>query len=102
MRLTELEPVLLDIHPTEEGYQRFSFLCPSCRMLRETIAIWHRRHAELKLPEGGSIRVWEATQGPHRDWDTLSLMPSVDLGAHKRGEGTCPGWHGFITDGEVK
>lgn len=97
MRLTELAPHMIDHRPNEHGFQRFSFLCPSCRKLRETLAIWSRRFADVNA-DGEMVRVWEATQGPGQDWDTLSLTPSVNLHPHR----TCPGWHGYITDGEVR
>lgn len=70
MRLTDLEPVMMDLHPNEHGFQRFRFLCPGCRKLRETIAIWSRRYAEITV-DGSMVRVWQAEQGPRQDWDTL-------------------------------
>lgn len=106
MRLTELEPILEDLSPNARGYQCFSFLCPTCRKLRLRHAIWSKPHGDLEWTnERGnksSERVWQATQGPHRDWDTLSLSPSLNTPPHKRGDGQCPGWHGHIIDGEVK
>lgn len=105
MRLTELEPHMEDWQPNERGYQCFTFLCPACRKLRLRQAIWPKPHGEVRWKDNDGNdcleRVWHATQGPDRDWDTLSLSPSIDTAPHKRGTGTCPGWHGFITNGEV-
>ena len=106
MKLTELEPFLEDHQPNERGYQCFTFLCPTCRKLRQRVAIWSRPHGEVRWIGSAGIecmeRVWNATQGPYRDWDTLSLSPSLDMPAHKRGDGQCPGWHGYITAGEIR
>ena len=106
MRLTDLEPAMVDRTPNERGYQRFTFLCPTCRQLRLQHAIWSKPHGEVTWTDAQGNkcfeRVWSATQGPHRDWDTLSLTPSLDTPAHKRGDGQCPGWHGHIIDGEVR
>lgn len=105
MRLTELEPIMEDWTPNERGYQNFTFLCPTCRKLRLRFAIWSRPCGEVRWTNASGTesldRVWSATQGPHRDWDTLSLSPSLNTAAHKRGEGECPGWHGHIINGEV-
>jgi hypothetical protein len=105
MRLTELEPIMEDHAPNERGYQCFTFLCPTCRHLRLRHAIWSGPAGDVKwtAPDGTERveRVWQATQGPYRDWDTLSLTPSLNTPPHKRGDGECPGWHGFIQNGEV-
>lgn len=105
MRLTELEPNMEEWTPNARGYQCFTFLCPTCRSLRMRTAIWSGPCSDVHwTDEHGNKcmeRVWQAAQGPHRDWDTLSLSPSIDAPAHKRGDGHCPGWHGFITNGEV-
>lgn len=106
MKLTDLDPIMEDWSPNERGYQRFSFLCPTCRKLRLQHAIWSKPHGDVKWTDASGNpcfeRVWQATQGPHRDWDTLSLTPSLDTPAHRRGDGQCPGWHGFITNGEIR
>jgi hypothetical protein len=105
-RLTELEPIMEDWSPNERGYQRFTFLCPSCRKLRVRHAIWSGPCGDVRWKDASGLdcheRVWSATQGPHKDWDSLSLSPSLDMPAHKISSGgECPGWHGHIINGEA-
>jgi len=108
MKIADFEPVMEDREPNERGYQCLTFLCPACRRLRVQVAIWARPHGEVRWTDADGNacfeRVWNAMQGPHRDWDTLSLSPSLDMAAHKLsgGRDDCPGWHGFIADGEVQ
>lgn len=87
--------------PNEHGFQYLRFLCPVCRKHVDLIGIWARPSGEVKwTAEYGpaSQRVWQATQGPNRDWATLSITPSIDIAPHNE----CAGWHGFITNGEAK
>lgn len=106
MRLTELDPVMVDLVPNERGFQRLTFLCPTCKKLRLNHAIWSRPEGEVKWTDADgnkcAERVWQATQGPLLDWDTISLTPSMNTPPHKHGTGgECPGWHGFITNGDI-
>ncbi|WP_192246151.1 hypothetical protein [Mesorhizobium silamurunense] len=105
MKLTELEPIMEDWTPNARGYQYFTFLCPTCRKLRIRHAIWSHPPGEVRWKDAGGNdrfeRVWQATQGPLLDWDTLSLSPSLNTPPHKRAGEQCHGWHGHIINGEV-
>jgi len=103
MRLAELHPRLSPMSgPDEWGTQFLAFRCPKCLEHEISIYIWSgpaieqkRQYPEVTLTQ----RVWHAEQGPHRDWDTLTVTPSVN----REGCGDkCGGWHGFITNGEVR
>lgn len=100
-KLTDLAPCMVDWEPNEHGFQNFSFLCPNCRKVREVIAIWSlpNKLVTWQDRDGNACqqRVWSATQGPYKDWDSLSVTPSINTGPHERHG--CPGWHGFITNG---
>lgn len=100
MKLSDLAPKLSE-SPLGAVAQRLDFLCPLCRKRRISVDIWHAPAGEAPVGDH-TIRVWHATQGPLRDWDTLTLTPSIN---HEHGlvtpERPCPGWHGFITNGEA-
>lgn len=100
MKLSELSPTLSE--SKLPNAQQLNFLCPACRKRRILVDIWHGEHGDVQGPNG-VVRVWHAEQGPNRDWDTLSITPSID---HKHGNVTderpCVGWHGFITNGIAK
>ena len=106
MKLTELEPIMEDWTPNARGYQCFTYLCPTCRKLRARTAIWSRPYGDVRWTDADGHdcfeRVWHATQGPLRDWGTLSLSPSINMLPHKLGDGQCPGWHSHITEGEIR
>lgn len=100
MRLADLSPRIGQ--PGPHGEQFLAFRCPRCRHHEISIEIWSRPHGEIERELSGEkykVRVWRAEQGPYRDWDTLSLSPSIN----RDGLGDkCGGWHGHITDGEVR
>lgn len=85
-RLVELDPKVT--RKDEFGVQ-FCFMCPHCRLGVISVRCClghpsiHGEHGANVLPP---------------DWDNLTLTPSInDEGLCRR----CPGWHGFITNGEV-
>lgn len=93
---------LVDLNPkltTKGVFQTLDFRCPLCRRGAVTVDIWSGKHGDVVLAAGEPPhRLWHAEQGPHRDWDTLSISPSIDATNQPHRE--CPGWHGFITNGE--
>lgn len=101
MNLVDLRPRLSD--PSEEGSQFLVFLCPICRKHEIGVDIWAGKAGVVDLgarPDGtrNIKKLWHAEQGPHRDWETLSITPSIDRSPC--GD-PCGGWHGFITNGQV-
>lgn len=84
------------------GAQRLSFYCPNCQQRRITVDIWEGKHGVLEYEPGKRIKLWHATQGPHRDWATLSITPSIDDQHGKPADSGCTGWHGFVTNGNVQ
>lgn len=97
--LSELKPRINP--PRADGEQFLAFLCPRCRRHEISIEIWSKPPGEVERTIGDQtfkVRVWSATQGPHHDWATLSITPSIN----RQGLGDkCGGWHGFITSGEA-
>ena len=102
MRLADLKPF---ISMPGGPYQNLKFLCPACGKHEIGIEIWHGPHGihdvGLKDADGKPtpIKLWHGEQGPYRDWDTLSITPSISMPPIPKHD--CPGWHGFITNGEV-
>lgn len=90
-RLTDLDPQQSGAHAGIDG--AFNFQCPLCRKGR--VSVW--------VVVGGEPR-----NGAHvanilpPAWDQLTITPSIaDEGLCSRTNRGCPGWHGFITNGEV-
>jgi hypothetical protein len=93
---------LSDLGPRLKGkgghYQNLYFQCPHCRGREVGIDIWHGPAGLVVVKAGACpVRLWHAEQGPHRDWGTLTVSPSIKISSH----GDCPGWHGHIVNGEV-
>jgi hypothetical protein len=103
MRLAELRPKSLVDRDGRRG-MGITLTCPSC--LKQRISVWYANPMDglpprelLEITEGMTEEVkklyasynnrWQRTG---EDFETLSLMPSVDVQGH---------WHGFITNGEV-
>ncbi|RAK51621.1 hypothetical protein [Phenylobacterium soli] len=91
VKLTALDPHASDVPPGCDG--AMNFLCPLCRKGR--VSVW--------LVVGGEPR-----NGAHVTnvlppaWDQMTITPSIaDEGKCTRTARGCPGWHGFITNGEV-
>ncbi len=100
MRLTELEPRW--IHDNV-----FVFRCPHCRQtwlscksvampVREQFALFNAAGVETESPRYGVVpmnqgHAWEFSG---RDFDTLTVKPSIDASASGH-------WHGFIKNGEI-
>lgn len=92
MKLAELEP---HISWPGERYQSLYFLCPACRKHEVGVEIWNGPSGVFE-----GVKLWHGEQGPDRDFDTLSITPSIACGPSEKHE--CAGWHGFITDGEIQ
>lgn len=96
--LIELQPRI-----SEPGglTQRLEFLCPICRNTPIGIEIWSGDATTLKLAEGTLQKIWHAEQGPHKDWASLTIKPSIDAvhGFSGTPPRDCNGWHGYITNG---
>lgn len=96
MRLSELNPTLED---AGEGAAYLEFACPAH-------GVGAMRHAQPELdppfegfPDVVRIKIALGPQGSHvwgwngeRDFEKLTITPSVDYHGH---------WHGFVTNGEV-
>lgn len=98
MKLSDLSPRL---SPPGKVYQELAFRCPRCQKHEIMIAIWPGPACDYPVRYGeneGSIRLWQADQGATRDWDSLSITPSIDRSPC--GD-PCGGWHGFIVKGEA-
>jgi hypothetical protein len=86
---------LLDLSPTfekrpHEPFGRLFFNCPSCRLGLVGVNLVQGEacpdmgaHGCNKLPP---------------DFATISITPSIAMEGKCR---RCPGWHGFVTNGEV-
>jgi len=90
MRLTELEPREIPTNNIRAD-TRITFRCPSCRLGAVIV--------DLKLgpfdPKNGS----HATTALPPAWGDMSITPSIDdVGMCRH----CNGWHGHITNGEVR
>lgn len=82
MRLSELNPRYF------EAPDRIAFNCPRCRL--GVVTVW--------LKEGSALGSFHGCDGLPPNFETITINPSIaDEGLCRR----CPGWHGFITDGEV-
>ncbi len=92
--------------PTKDGDQFLCFLCPKCRQHEISVYIHAKPHGEFtrefpaeKLgdpPIQIIRRIWQAKQGPDRDWETLTITPSI---GREGSNDPCGGWHGTVTDG---
>lgn len=100
MKLEELKPLLGQ--SAYSGAQSLLFLCPLCRQRMVSIDIWAGKDGPLEYEAGKVIKLWHAEQGPNKDWATLSITPSIDAQHNTPSASGCTGWHGFITNGEVK
>lgn len=88
MRLTDLNPIVTQRSP--EGWVQFAFTCPACR--KGVVSVRCQLGTEGNGCHGANILP--------PDWDRLTITPSIaDEGLCTRSP--CPGWHGFITNGEV-
>jgi hypothetical protein len=93
MRLTDLRPKWRPT-PVADVDAAITFLCPACR--KGIVSVW--------LVLGGEPR-----KGAHvanvlpPAWDAMTIRPSIaDEGRCTAAKRTgCPGWHGFITNGEA-
>lgn len=97
MRLTELEPRWLTPN-------LFAFRCPCCRTMWLTCkdvapmgwtAQFEAFEAAGLTGDFVSSRKEYAWQFSTRDFDTLTVTPSIDASNAKH-------WHGFITNGEIR
>lgn len=84
---------LVDLLPNwDQSARSIDFLCPNCRRGRIVVALKDGvakdgRHSGDPLPP---------------DFATLSIAPSVAAeGKCSRANRGCPGWHGFVRNGEV-
>lgn len=100
MKLADLSPSL---SPPGGAYQVLKFLCPRCQKHQVEAEIWTGPAGPHRVPHHngtGAIferRLWNATQGPHKDWGSLTLSPSID----RTGKDPCGGWHGHVINGEA-
>ncbi|HET7380033.1 MAG TPA: DUF6527 family protein [Gaiellales bacterium] len=117
MRLTELEPQfvraeLTRVLPTDPWRETMLYVgtlaeaqgvlfdCPT-RGCSHRILVWFSDRGVP--PECTPSPRWAASGS---GYDDLTLAPSIDISRDKEGrpmfcEGGRPGWHGFITNGEV-
>lgn len=92
MRLRDLDPSISD---TPQGADAaFNFLCPLCRKGR--VLVWLVLGSE---PRNGA----HVTTALPPAWDQMTITPSIsDEGkCTAQPRNGCPGWHGFIRNGEV-
>jgi hypothetical protein len=88
MRLADLNP---KVTSRTDAYVQFGFQCPACRLGTLTV--------RCRVGEQDDANGIHSANVEPPDWDRLSLAPSVaGNGLCRR----CPGWHGFITDGEIR
>jgi hypothetical protein len=83
-------------------YHEIAFLCPKCRKHEISVAFWggkQRDAVQVGVAEYGPIikRMWHRT-GTQGFLD-LTLEPSVN---RENSGDKCGGWHGTITNGEVR
>lgn len=113
MRLTELEPKFIRYEgrnikhhlPSTTGAQGVMFLCPACFVKNKGAVGTHLIEVSFAdrgvTDDQGSVN----REGKPSRWsvsgtsyDNLTLTPSILI--DPAGE-CCPGWHGFVTSGEV-
>jgi len=88
MRLVELNPQYEP--PSALGApDRITFVCPKCR--KGVVLVW-LKEGEPKSPLHGCNKL-------PPNFETLTVQPSIASEGQCR---HCPGWHGFITNGEVQ
>lgn len=96
--LLELQPVI--VPGKAKCYETLQFLCPRCRKTVISVDFWTRAATRLdvgELPDGRrDVRnIWKASGD---SFYNMTLTPSVDHSGRCR---HCPGFHGFITNGQV-
>ena len=106
MKLADLEPKLYRLtddgrlHEVETTAEAggVMFLCPGCFVQNAGNVGTHS--ILLRIDAKGEGPRWAASGSTVAD---LTLKPSVNVHADRnRGPRACPGWHGFITNGEVR
>lgn len=98
--LRELSPQL---SPSEyPGAQRLTFRCPLCLQRPIVVNIWDGPSKRLEYEPGKFINLHHAEQGPQKDWNTLTITPSIDDSHGKPADDGCMGWHGFVTKGHAR
>lgn len=98
--MASLQELGASLAPSEyANAQRLTFRCPTCRQRVIAIDIWDGKPSVLECEAGKTIKLWHAEQGPYRDWDTLSITPSIDDKHGKQADSGCDGWHGHVTNG---
>lgn len=98
-KLEELRPQLSDAGST---FQTLYFLCPLCRQRMVAVDIWGGTAGDIEIEPGKVVRLWHAKPGPHRDFASLSITPSIDAVHSTPAANGCKGWHGFVTNGEAR
>lgn len=84
---------------TYAGAQRLTFRCPTCRQRVIAVDIWNGKPSVLEYEPGKAVKLWHAEQGPHQDWGTLTISPSIDDKHGKTSDSGCEGWHGHVVNG---
>lgn len=92
--------------PDESGIHTLILLCPKCRHHEICVRIWKQPAGEVELtahPVNGESfkeRIWHFDADHDPGWtERLSITPSIDCTAQGW---ACGGWHGYITNGEVR
>jgi hypothetical protein len=96
VRLTDCDPKISECY----GVRCYlSFRCPHAAGCEERIAIPFDPPLDGKaLPPELKAKAWSRTGGDA--FETMTLTPSIWL--HATEHDGHPGWHGFLTNGELK
>ena len=92
----------LDAHFIDCEYergQRLVFRCPNCEQRMIVVNIWSGKATTLEYEPGKTINLHHAEQGPNKDWETLTIEPSINDTHGKPSDHGCTGWHGFVRNG---
>jgi Family of unknown function (DUF6527) len=109
VKLSDLDPHWWTV-PDREGPMGLTFLCPHCQKVRLGIAFLNPLDGGPPVDMQGKKLWWPSLgrkpEGPEvvppgflwnrtgRDFETLTLMPSVDASPSSH-------WHGFVTNGRA-
>ena len=99
MRLTDQEPEFLHAHGHPGSKAYLAFRCPCSPTCENTISIPFTPMLDGQpCPEFIKCQ-WQRTGGS--TFEDLSLAPSINFHGDKDHGGPCPGWHGFLTNGNL-
>jgi len=97
---------LMDLRPrlVEDASKLFHaliFLCPKCRGHEISINIWRGTPSNTQIGEhpDGTPRIFRLWNVVGECVNNFTITPSI---ARENCGDKCGGWHGFITDGEIR